>query len=269
MINVSSISENTTDSRSRMTEEEFIKIHDQYKQTSDIKLRNMMVLNFSYISKSAAMQLRGLTSGYAQIEDMVNQGMITLIDCIDKYDSSKGIKFESYAFMRIRGGIIDLVRKQDWIPRRVRTAAKEISNARAELCTELRRNPDDAELAAKLGISVNKLRQYNNEVANSVTFSFEELIQNVNQMGSVLETASTDGLTPEKCFIRKELRQQLKDVISQLSEREKLVITLYYFENLNLSEIAQVLDVSIQRVSQISTKAVTKIKNKMSDYLDN
>lgn len=73
----------------------------------------MMVLNFSYISKSAAMQLRGLTSGYAQIEDMVNQGMITLIDCIDKYDSSKGIKFESYAFMRIRGGIIDLVRKQD------------------------------------------------------------------------------------------------------------------------------------------------------------
>lgn len=98
---------------SKMTDEEFEIIHKQYKETGNISLRNKLVMNFAAIPKTAAMQLRGLTASYAQVEDMVNQGMITLIDCIDKFDFSKGIKFEAYAFMRVRGSIIDLVRKQD------------------------------------------------------------------------------------------------------------------------------------------------------------
>lgn len=253
----------------RMTEEEFVELHDRYKDTGDIRLRNQLVMNFSYIAKAAAMQLRGLVSGYAQIEDMVNQGMMTLIDCIDKFDASKGIKFESYAFMRIRGGIIDLVRKQDWIPRRVRTAAKEISNARSELCNELKREPTEEELAKKLGISITKLRQYNYEVAGSVTLSFEELIQNVNQMGTLLESSTSDYMTPEKQVLKAELRETLKSAIESLNERERLVVTLYYFENLNLAEIAQVLEVSVQRVSQISSKAISKIKASMAGYLAN
>ncbi|MBQ9982317.1 MAG: FliA/WhiG family RNA polymerase sigma factor [Oscillospiraceae bacterium] len=259
------ISENT---ESKMTDEEVAVLHEQYKQSGDIKLRNALVMNYSYIAKTAAMQLRGLAQGYAQIEDMVSHGMMTLIDCIDKYDASKGMKFESYAFMRIRGSVIDLVRKQDWIPRRVRTAAKEISDARSELCTELRREPTEEELAKKLGISVEKLRQYNYEVAGSVTFSFEELIQNVNQMGSLLESATNDYGTPEKHLMKTELRNVLKSAIEELNDRERLVVTLYYFENLNLSEIAEVLEVSVQRVSQISSKAVSKIRKKMSEYMD-
>lgn len=259
------ISENTG---AKMTEEEVAALHEQYKHTGDIKLRNMLVMNYSYIAKTAAMQLRGLAQGYAQIEDMVNHGMITLIDCIDKYDASKGMKFESYAFMRIRGSVIDLVRKQDWIPRRVRTAAKEISDAKAVLCTELRREPTEDEIAKKLGIPVSKLRQYNYEVAGSVTFSFEELIQNVNQMGSLLESATSDYGTPEKQVLKNELRDILKSAIEELNERERLVVTLYYFENLNLSEIAQVLEVSVQRVSQISSKAISKIRKKMSEYME-
>lgn len=261
------ISENNE--TSKITDEEFAELHKKYKETGDVKLRNQLVMNYSYIARSAAMQLRGLAAGYAQTEDMVNQGMMTLIDCIDKYDGSKGIKFESYAFMRIRGGIIDLVRKQDWIPRRVRTAAKEIANARSELCNELKREPSEEELAKKLGISVSKLRQYNYEVAGSVTLSFEELIQNVNQMGTLLESSTSDFSTPERQILKAELRETLRAAIDSLNEREKLVVTLYYFENLNLSEISQVLEVSVQRVSQISSKAVSKIKAAMAGYLAN
>lgn len=260
---------NNLSENGRMTEEEFLQIHEQYKKSGDIKLRNKLVMNYSYIAKAAAMQLRGIASGYAQVEDMVNQGMITLIDSIDKFDSTKGIKFESYAFMRIRGGIIDLVRKQDWIPRRVRTAAKEISNAKAEMCTELRREPTEEELAKKLGISISKLRQYNYEVAGSVTLSFEELIQNVNQMGTLLESSTSDYSTPERHALKTELREVLKSAIDALSERERLVVSLYYFDNLNLTEISQVLEVSVQRVSQISSKAISKIKLSMAEYLAN
>lgn len=262
---MSSVSDKT---EIKLSEEEAAEMMAQFHQTGDVRLRNTLVMNYSYIAKTAALQLRGLVSGYAQTEDMVNQGIITLIDCIDKFDGAKGMKFESYAFMRVRGGIIDLVRKQDWIPRRVRTAAKEISNARSELCSELKREPTEDELAVRLGISVAKLRQYNYEVAGSVTFSFEELIQNVNQMGSLLDSATSDYSTPEKQFLRNEMREKLKTAIEELNERERLVITLYYFENLNLSEISQVLDVSVQRVSQISSKAVMKIKAVMEEYLN-
>jgi len=262
---LSSVSDKT---ESRLSEEEANELLAQYRQSGDVRIRNELVMNFSYIARTAAMQLRGLAQGYAQTEDMVNHGIITLIDCIEKFDGSKGMKFESYAFMRVRGGVIDLVRKQDWIPRRVRTAAKEIANASQELSNELRRNPTEEELAARLGITVSKLRQYNYEVAGSVTFSFEELIQNVNQMGTLLDSATSDYTTPEKQFLRNEMREKLKTAIEALNERERLVVTLYYFENLNLSEISQVLEVSVQRVSQISSKAVAKIKAVMEEYIN-
>lgn len=251
----------------KLQEEEAAALFEKYRQTKDIQIRNELVLNYNYIAKTAAMQLRGLASGYAQIDDMVNHGMMMLIDCVEKFDATKGMKFESYAFMRIRGSIIDLVRKQDWIPRRVRSAAKEISDTHALLCTELRREPTEDEMANKLGISVEKLRQYNYEVAGSVTFSFEELIQNVNQMGSLLDSATSDYGTPEKQLLKSELKATLKNAIENLNERERLVVTLYYFENLNLSEISQVLNVSVQRVSQICSKSISKIRDCLKDYL--
>jgi RNA polymerase sigma factor for flagellar operon FliA len=262
---VSGVSENKGDNR--LTEEQAAALMAQYRQTGDVRIRNELVMNYSYIARTAAMQLRGLAQGYAQVEDMVSHGMMTLIDCVEKFDGAKGMKFESYAFMRVRGGVIDLVRKQDWIPRRVRNAAKEIANATSELCTELKRQPTEEELAAKLGISVTKLRQYNNEVAGAVTYSFEELIQNVNQMGTLLDSATSDYSTPEKQFLKNEMRQKLVSAIESLGERERLVVTLYYYENLNLSEISQVLEISVQRVSQICTKAVSKIKAVMEDYI--
>ena len=253
---------------SKMTDEEFEIIHKQYKETGNISLRNKLVMNFAAIPKTAAMQLRGLTASYAQVEDMVNQGMITLIDCIDKFDFSKGIKFEAYAFMRVRGSIIDLVRKQDWVPRRVRMNSKEISSVYNALCHELQREPTKEEIAEKMNISVNKLDHYNSEISNAVAFSFEELIQNMSQMGDVLESTLSEDLTPEKKVIKTELREMLKKSIDVLSERERLVVTLYYYEELTLSEIAEVLNVSLQRVSQINSKAIMKLRSNMSDYIN-
>jgi RNA polymerase sigma factor for flagellar operon FliA len=252
----------------KLTEEQAAELMAQFRQTGDVKLRNQLVMNYSYIPKSAAMQLRGLAQGYAQIEDMVSNGMVTLIDCIEKYDGAKGMKFDTYAFMRVRGGIIDLVRKQDWVPRRVRQAAKSISAATTELFSELKRKPTEEELAARLGIPVAKLRQSQNEVDGAVTYSFEEIIQNLNQKETLLDSATSDYSTPEKQFLKNELREKIKAAIESLSERERLVVTLYYYENLNLSEIAQVLEISVQRVSQISSRAVSKMKAVLEDYLD-
>ncbi|MGN0620672.1 MAG: sigma-70 family RNA polymerase sigma factor [Porcipelethomonas sp.] len=253
--------------KQKLTDEEFMELHAKYKESGDVDLRNRLVMAYSYIARVSAMQLRGIASTSAQIEDMVNQGIITLIDCIDRFDPDKGVKFESYAYMRVRGGIIDMVRKQDWIPRRVRVNAKVISNTFNELCSELRREPTQEELAERMGISVKKLEQYNAEVSNSAVYSFEELIQNVTQMGNVLENSTKDDITPEKHLLKEELRKLLKEAIDELSERERLIITLYYFENLNLSDIAKVMDVSIQRISQINSRAVTKLRNKLNDYL--
>ncbi|MDO5560075.1 MAG: FliA/WhiG family RNA polymerase sigma factor [Oscillospiraceae bacterium] len=251
-----------------LSEEEFNDLHSKYMATKDMGIRNKLIMLYSYIPKTVAFQLRGVTAGYAQLEDMVNQGILVLIDCIEKFDPERNIKFESYAFMRIRGGVIDFVRKQDWIPRRVRAMAKEISDSRAELCSRLKREPTEAELAAKMEIPVEKLRQYSYESASAVTFSFEELLQNVSNAGELMVMSSNDSAMPENMLMKNELRRMLKTAIENLEERERLVLTLYYFENLTLSDISKVIEVSIQRVSQINARAVSKLRKCLVDYID-
>lgn len=254
--------------KEKITDEEFAALYNEYKSTGNIAVRNKIVMAYSYIAQVSAFQLRGIADNNSQVEDMINQGIITLIDCIEKYDISKGIKFESYAYMRVRGGIIDLVRKQDWIPRRVRVNAKVINNTRTELANSLGREPTQAEIAQKMGIDEAKLSRYNAEISNAVTYSFEELIQNVSQMSGVLENSAKDEITPERKLLKDELRKALAKAIDELSEREKLVITLYYYENLNLSDIAKVMEVSIQRISQINSRAVAKLRDKLNDYIN-
>lgn len=255
---------NFTKDKNTFTEEEFVKALQEYRKTKDVKIRNNIVMNYAYIPQTVAVQLRGLANGYAQVDDMVNQGIITLMDCIDRFDETKGIAFEYYAFMRVRGGIIDLIRKQDWIPRRVREMDKKISDARSKLSHALMREPTDAELAQELGISVSKLSDLSAEVNNSVVFSFEELIQNMSQMGSSLEA---EGMSPEKKLVKEEMKSVLAKAIDELSERERLIISLYYYENLTFTDIAQVLEISVQRVSQINSKAVSKLKAAMEKYV--
>ena len=133
--------------KEKLTDEEFAALYNEYKTSGNIALRNRLVMAYSYIAQVSAFQLRGIADTTAQVEDMINQGIVTLIDCIDRYDISKGIRFESYAYMRVRGGIIDLIRKQDWIPRRVRVNAKEINRTASELANMLGREPTQQELS--------------------------------------------------------------------------------------------------------------------------
>ncbi|MBR1752136.1 MAG: FliA/WhiG family RNA polymerase sigma factor [Ruminococcus sp.] len=246
------------------TEEVFLQKLSQYRKTGSNAIRNELVMNFAYIPQTAAIQLRGLASGYAQVDDMVNQGIITLMDCIDHFDEEKGITFEYYAFMRVRGAIIDLVRKQDWVPRRVREQDKKINQVKNDLANELMREPTDKELAERLGVSEEKLSGMLAEVNGSTVLSFEELIQNMSQMGTSLEA---EGMSPEKQLLSDELKSVLANAIDSLGERERLVVSLYYYENLTFADIAQVLEVSVQRASQINAKAVSKLKTAMEEYL--
>ncbi|NLP26069.1 MAG: FliA/WhiG family RNA polymerase sigma factor [Clostridiales bacterium] len=251
-----------------LTEDEFLVLHKKYRETKDINIRNQLVMNFMYIPKATAVQLRGIVSGYAQIEDMVNQGVISLIDCIERFDVSRGIKFESYAFMRVRGGIIDLVRKQNFVPRRVRSTSKAITETYNQLSNELMREPTQKEIAERMGISVEKLSQYNFESTNAITLSFEELIQNVSQFGDVMDSSSYDDVYPEKNLMKNEIREVLKEGIDSLTEREKLLITLYYYEDLLFADIAKIMDVTPQRVSQLHSRAILKLKSKMDVYMN-
>lgn len=260
---------NENDGKRKLSDEEFYRIQKKYKETNDIKIRNMLVMEYSYIPQTVAMQLRGLAASYAQVDDMVNQGMIALIDSVERFDYNKGIRFETYAFMRVKGSVIDLIRKQDWIPRRVRMTKKEINSTVSILSNELGREPTDAEVAERMNISVEKLSKYYEEIAGGVVLSFEELVQNVSQMGNVLDADENDDISPEKNFLKQELRTLLTEAIDSLSERDRLVVTLYYYENLTLAEIAEVLDITIQRVSQINARAVSKIKEKLKDYIEN
>lgn len=247
------------------TEQLFEKLQE-YLQTRDIELRNELIIAYGYIPKAVAAQMRNITSSYAQVEDIVNQGYLTLLDCLEKFDNTKGMKFESYAFMRIKGANIDFVRKQDWLPRRVRKTAKEMCIAFDELSNNLMREPTTKELAAHLGTDEDYVAKHYREMSNSVLLSFEMLLQNAaeNDDEDVLESS---GRQPEANLMRQELREQLMQAIDKLNEKERLVISLSYYEHLKLAEIADIMKVSEARVCQTRAKAILKMREHLEAYM--
>lgn len=244
-----------------------VALMEEYRKTGDIAQRNSLVMHYSYIARTVAAQTYGIYSNYAQADDIVNQGIIALISCVEKFDPGKGIKFESYAFMRVRGAVIDFVRKQDWLPRRVRQTAKEIHATHDALCNELMREPTRQEIADRAGISLKTLDKYYSEATNSVMLSFEELIQNVSQMDELLESFYDKDSLPEASLYRQELKEALQRGIEELTEKERLVVTLYYYEDLKLADISKVLGVSEQRISQILSRAVQRLRVKLEHYI--
>jgi RNA polymerase sigma factor for flagellar operon FliA len=238
----------------------------RYKESGDPDLRNDLVIRYSYIAKTVAQQMRGIASNYADVEDIVNQGVLTLIDCIERFEPDKEVKFESYAFMRIRGAIIDFIRKQDWRPRRVRKTAKEVAAAYDELSNTLLREPTDKEISSFLNISEDELQKHYSEFSRAMVVSFESMLENASQT-DILPDLSDGMDQPEQTLFKQELKEQLVMAIDELTEREKLVISLYYYENLKLAEISKVLGVSESRVCQIHSKALGKLKDKMDCYV--
>ena len=240
-----------------------------YKETGDESLKWPLVLRYEGLIKSAAMQIRGVYSSFAQIDDIINEGILTLLGAIDKFDPDKGVRFETYVSKRIRGMVIDLARKQDWIPRNVRKRAKEIDLASAELSASLGRTPTDGEIASHLGISQERYQKDAANIALSNVLSLDVLMDSRETSGYQMEVPSSDLQSqPEAVLQERELQQTLAEGIASLRENEQIVLSLYYERNLHLKEIAQVMELSEPRISQIHTRAIQKLRVHMEAYMN-
>ena len=240
-----------------------------YKETGDETLKWPLVLRYEGLIKSAALQIRGVYSSFAQIDDIINEGILTLLSAVDKYDIDKGVKFETYVSKRIRGMVIDLARKQDWMPRNVRQRAKEIDTAAAELSGTLGRYPTDAEIADYLGVSQERYQKDTANIALSNVLSLDVLMDSRETDGYQLEVPSSDAAgQPELVLQEREMQRALAAGISELRQNEQIVLSLYYEKNLHLKEIAQVMELSEPRISQIHTRAIQKLRVYMEAYLN-
>lgn len=239
-----------------------------YKQTGDENLKWPLVLRYEGLIKSAALQIRGVYSSFAQVDDILHEGILVLFNAIDKFDPDKGVKFETYVAKRIRGMVIDLARKQDWMPRNVRRRAKEIDQATSQLYSELGRFPSDEEIAAKLEIPVEKYQKDVASAAMGSVLSLDALMELQDMDRGRFELPAEEGWgEPEAALEDRELQSMLAQAISSLRENEQIVLSLYYEKNLHMKEIAQVMEVSEPRISQLHARAVQKLRTYMKAYL--
>ena len=238
-----------------------------YRRTGDQDLKWSLVMRYVGLVTTIALQVRGIYSSFAQVDDIINEGVLALVGAIDKFDPDKGIKFETFVSKRIRGAVIDLARRQDWVPRSVRRKAREIDQASVELFAELGRYPTDEEIAGRLGVTQD---QYQEDLASTS-------LCNVLSLDSIFEDRDAGGVDvadqemagrPEDTLLRQELLDTLTDAIMSLRENEQLVISLYYKKNLSMKEIAQVMEVSEPRISQIHSRAIQKLKLYMKKYIN-
>src|SRR6266567_1130793 len=240
-----------------------------FKKTGDAALRERLILHYSPLVKYVAGRVGvGLPPNIEQA-DLVSYGIFGLIDAIEKFDLERAIKFETYAISRIRGAIIDELRAIDWIPRSVRYKAREVEKAYAALEGQLHRTPTEAEVADQMGIRLEDLHAIFSQVSFVNVVALDELLNVGGEKGDKLSLVDTLEDTraedPVAAFETEETKYLLAKAINTLPEREKIVVTLYYYEGLTLAEIGQVLGVTESRICQMHTKAVLQLRSRMSD----
>ncbi|MFC5998451.1 RNA polymerase sigma factor WhiG [Quadrisphaera sp. GCM10027208] len=241
----------------------------RFKDTGDESVRERLILHYSPLVKYVAGRVGvGLPPNVEQA-DLVSYGIFGLIDAIEKFDLDRAIKFETYAISRIRGAIIDELRALDWIPRSVRSKAREVERAYAALEADLHRTPTEAEVADRLGMPVTDLHAVFTQVSYVNVLALDELMSSGDRgegglsLGDTLKDAKAED--PVLAFEGEETKFLLARAIDQLPEREKIVITLYYYEGLTLAEIGRVLGVTESRICQMHTKAVVQLRGKLRD----
>lgn len=247
-----------------MTEEERLKLWEQYANTKDTSIREQLIIEYANLVKIVAGRLN-MYLGYAvEQDDLVGYGTFGLIDAIDKFDCFKGIKFETYASLRIRGSILDQIRKMDWIPRTLRQRHKKINQAVQKLETLNGRHVTDEEIAHELEIPLEEYEKWQNQMKITNLVSLDEFLEQGSEIKQSAN-ASSHFDQPEKVLEKNEMKQILLDVLETLTENERKVITLYYFEEMTLREISHILEVSESRISQLHTKALQKMKKKLGN----
>jgi RNA polymerase sigma factor for flagellar operon FliA len=240
----------------------------QFKRTKDRAVRDRLILTYAPLVKYVAGRLGAGLPTHVDEGDLVSYGLLGLIGAIERFDPDREIKFETYAITRIKGSIIDELRSMDWVPRSVRSRARQIERAIAELEAKLMRAPTDEELAARLGISEEEFQDSLLEISRSSIGALDELWAGSSSGGDPIALIDTiedpQAAEGQQAVAQTEVREALGDAISRLPEREKLVVTLYYYEELTLREIGEVLGVTESRVSQLHTKAILRLKARLA-----
>jgi len=238
----------------------------EYKDSGDRETRDQLIVHYSPLVKYVAGRVAvGLPQNVEQ-SDLVSYGIFGLIDAIDKFDLTRGYKFETYAIARIKGAILDELRSIDWVPRSVRAKARSLEKAYAKLESELHRTPTDEELAVELDISDDQLQTMLSQISFVGLVALDEMLSVGGDRGESLtlgDTIADGGEGPVQAYEVEEMRHILAEAINRMPEREKIVLTLYYYEGLTLAEIGQVLGVTESRVCQIHTKAVLQLRSKI------
>jgi len=240
-----------------------------YKANGAPDARERLIIHYAPLVKFVAGRVAaGLPQSIEQ-SDLVSYGIFGLIDAIDKFDLGRGFKFETYAISRIKGAIIDELRQIDWVPRSVRAKARSIERAISKLENELKRSPEDAEVAAELDMTESELAGVLSQISFTGLVALDELLAASGSDRStgttVADTISDGAHDPVQAFEVDEMKHLLADAISRMPDRERLVLTLYYYEGLTLAEIGEVLGVTESRVCQIHTKAILQLRGRMSE----
>jgi RNA polymerase sigma factor for flagellar operon FliA len=250
-----------------LNESEKRKLWDKYMKTKSADIREQLILEYVNLVNLVAGRM-GMYLGYTvEYDDLVGYGIFGLIDAIDKFNLEKNVKFETYASLRIRGSILDQIRKMDWIPRTLRQRQRQMDQACAKLESEMGRPATNEEIAAELDITVEEYDGWKNEAQFTNLVSLDDYLE---QGGDArMDTAGVHRFEqPEQAVEKQELKQMLAEALKKLTEKECSVITLYYYEDMTLKEISQVLSVSESRVSQLHTKALQKIKAQLGDSVE-
>jgi RNA polymerase sigma factor for flagellar operon FliA len=241
----------------------------EYRRSQDKGIRDRLILTYAPLVKYVAGRVGSGLPAHVDEEDLVSYGLLGLMGAIDRFDPSRDIKFETFAIARIKGAIIDELRSLDWVPRSVRSRARDIERAMADLERTLHRAPTDEEIADKLGITEDELDDSLTDISRSSIAALDELwtisgSSGGDQVALIDTIEDTAGPDPQGALAQTELREALGEAIARLPEREKLVVTLYYYEELTLREIGEVLGVTESRVSQLHTKAILRLKARLA-----
>jgi len=236
-----------------------------YKTTGDVEIRNKLVMHYLRHVNAAIFGMRNILLSNIPYEDFFNQGVMALIECIERYDPDRGASFDTFSYLAIRGSVLKYLRKQNWLPNRLWEARKNISQGKRKLEFELMREPTNLELAGYLGISEEQLSKEMIEISVVDTVSFEELVETsyINKMEDMKSSNNEMDEEVVTRVIKKELCSSLGEAISTLPKKQRQIITLYYYENLTLREIGKIFDLSPQRITQIRKKALEHIEKVM------
>ncbi len=242
-----------------MDEKALNKLWVSYDKNHDPKIKETLIIEYAPVVKFVAGRLSIYLGNNVEFDDLVGYGIFGLIDAIDKFDVSKGIKFETYASLRIRGAIFDQIRKMDWIPRSIRKKQKQIDAAMTKLEVVYGNDVQPIRIAEELDISLEEYYKWEDQTKSLVLTSLEDHVEKGGEVKMEL-IGKNRFASPEAEVEKRELKETLIKAIGELSEKEKMVITLYYYEELTLREISEILEVSESRISQLHTKALKKMK---------